>query len=312
MSAVAALLSLAACGQEPTPATNNQPTPDMASPVDMAPVNARRPFTAATLNVRLLFDAKCDSGRCGPNDFEALPTQAELDVRVAQLQDAVRVLDPDVLVLQEVETEALFKRVLGPYAARYPTQIFGETGGAGSVDVGIAIKGEHLETRTHRQTPLTTRDGQRTSFARELLEVHADMQGQRVIAFGAHLVSKRSDEGPRREAEAQAAARIMAATAQEHPGAIVVLGGDLNDEPSSQTLRHFYDAGIASASAGLPAATYYTSRYLGDDIIIDYVLYARRPWLELDQNLLRVFRDAGATGYAGSDHAAVRAHFWVK
>lgn len=270
-----------------------------------------KPLKVATFNVRLLFDTTCQSGRCGPSDFEQLPTAAELDARIIQLNDVLRVLDADVMVFQEIETEPLFKRMIGAFSERYPTQIFAETGGSASVDVAVISKGTLIETRYHKDTPLYTANNQRTSFARELPEVHVDLDGQRVIIFGAHFVSKRSDEGPRREAEATEGARLMALRAQEYPEALIFFAGDLNDTPDSVTLSRFFERGVASVAAG-QSSDYYTHEYLGNYTIIDHILFIRREKMFLDPSNARVFHDDRAAGYAGSDHGAVRATFQIK
>lgn len=301
------------CGPVDPAANNNNtmPKPDMSSITEDMPADVYKPLKVATFNVRLLFDATCQSGRCGPAEFEQLPTPSELDARIIQLNDVLRVIDADVMVFQEIETEPLFKRMLGAFADRYPTQVFAETGGSASLDVAVISKGTLIETRYHKDTPLYTADNQRTSFARELPEVHLELDGQRVIIFGAHFVSKRSDDGPRREAEAKEAARLMALRDQEYPEALIFFAGDLNDTPDSAPLGEFFARGVASVAAGQPAE-YYTHEYRGSYVVIDHILFMRRDKLFLDPSNVRAFHDDRAVGYAGSDHGAVRATFMIK
>lgn len=309
---------LLACGQGTDPAQNNQTVDmvdqrqdDMGATPDMAPTIQGKPLKVATFNTRLLFDTKCNSGNCGPDQFEQLPTEAELDARILQVREAIRILDPDILVFQEIETKVLFDRVLGDYASRYPTQVFAETGFSASLDVAVIAKGQFLSLTSHKDTRLTTSTGQSTTFARDLPEVHVDFDGQRVIIFGAHFVSKRSDDGPRRVAEAKEAARLMSARANDYPDAYIFLAGDLNDTPDSDALGQFFAQGIGSVAAGQPS-DYYTHGYLGDYIVIDHVLFVRRDSLTLDKSAVRAFHDDREIGFLGSDHAAVRATFYYK
>ena len=286
---------------------NNEP--DDKNPV--LPTTTTRDITVASFNVKRLFDTTCDSGACSSDDFEGLNTQAEMDAEIARVRNAVRVLDADVMVFQEVETQALLEEVMRPFRDEYPTLVFGNTGSS-RLDVGIVTKGQLLKVEEYKNMPLTTSSGSRTSFAREFLEVHSDFDGLRVIAYGAHFVSKRSSgmDG-RREAEGTQAASLMSYTGKLYDKGLVVLGGDLNDSPDSPVLAPFYRAGVKSVSAGLSTDEFYTSSFQGDRQVIDYVLYWGRDGVELLSESVRAFHDEGRSGYEGSDHAAVRATFRV-
>ncbi len=309
-----ALLMVWGCGEPVDPSTPDQPP----VPQDMTPDTSDTPSTfvprvkVATFNVRRLFDTTCDSGRCGPNDFESAPTQAELDAQLAKLHEAIATLDADVLILQEVETQAMFEAALGPMLSQYPARAFGEHGTAATLDVGIASRGRLLETRKHRQTRIPQEGGGTTTFAREFLEVHFDFGGERVIVFGAHFVSKSSDlEGVRRVAEAKAAAQLLSARAMEFREGLIVLGGDLNDEPDSDALAAFYALGIRSAIAGKPASEVYTYRFQDRLQSIDHLLFIDQAPFVLDGATVSSFHEGNRSGFGGSDHGALRATFFI-
>lgn len=286
---------------------NNEPADN--NPV--TPIPATKEITVASFNVKFLFDTTCNSGACGSDDFERLNTQEQMDAEIARVRNAVRVLDADVLVFQEVETEALLEEVMEPFRDKYPTLVFGNTGSS-RLDVGIVTKGQLLQVEKYKDMPLTSPLGSRTSFAREFLEVHSDFDGLRVIAFGAHFISKfSSGTDDRREAEGIQAAQLMSYTGKLYNKGLVVLGGDLNDTPDSPTLAPFYKAGVKSASAGLSIDEFYTASFQGNRQSIDYVLYWGRKDVELLPESVRAFHDEGRSGYEGSDHAAVRATFRV-
>ena len=60
----------------------------------------------ATWNVARFFDTTCDSGRCGADAFEEIPSAAQFRVKVATVADAVASLNADIVLLQEVESAA--------------------------------------------------------------------------------------------------------------------------------------------------------------------------------------------------------------
>lgn len=77
----------------------------------------------------------------------------------------------------------------------------------------------------HRDLVLYRPDGSRTSFSRELLEVHTTVEGEaRVIFFSAHFRSKSNDDPGRRLAEARATRVILGDVATANPDALVVYG----------------------------------------------------------------------------------------
>lgn len=310
------ILSLGCPPDEPD--ANNGSPPDMSAPLpdmpaDMPPVDTRKPLKIATLNLRLLFDTNCNSGRCGPNDFEAKPTQAELDERFVQIRAAITALDADVYAFQEIETQQLFEQLTEPFVQTHPVRVFGEIGSAGSVDVAIMMRGQFIETRKHRDsTTLQLEGGGTQRFARELLEVHSDIEGQRVVMFSAHFVSKSSDaDGDRRRAEAAGALPIILATAQEFPEALVVLGGDLNDTPDAQPLLTLKQGGLTRVGEGLPPGVFYSYNFRGELQSIDHLLFVDREEIDVDPDSVQAFHDQGRTGFGGSDHAAIRATFLV-
>lgn len=267
--------------------------------------------TVATFNVQRLFDSTCNSGQCDAGDFEDAPSELQLESRFERIQRGIDALDADVIVLQEIETEELLEDALGTFAAEYQTIVFGETGGRASLDVAVISRGELLEVVEHRDAEQLELDGGGTErFARELLEVHLDLDGERVIVFGAHFISKRTDsDGDWREAEGARAAELAVEAASEHPDALVVLGGDLNDTPESRTLRVMDAAGMAVPTASLDAEQFYTYIYAGARQILDHVLFIDAEHVVLHPDGVEVFRDEGRSGFAGSDHAAMRGRF---
>lgn len=276
------------------------------------PAEAPRGPTAsvASFNVHRLFDAVCDTGDCGPGAYEEVPTPAELDAKVAQLGAAIRALRADVVLLQEVESQASLA-ALARAVPELPSAVLGETGGPASVDVAVLSSYPITEVRSHYATPLTLPDGRTTTFSRDLLEVHLRPSGAfgDLIVLAAHFRSKVNDDPERRLAEGRAARAIAVAVAQAFPTATVVLGGDLNDVPGSPALEALAEGGaLARVSDGLPAADIGTVRYGGAWVALDHLFLARHAVGRLVPGTFQVFRTEQA-GWGGSDHGAIRATF---
>ncbi len=303
-------LTLACREPRPTEVIDDAGQPDVIADAGIPAVirDARR-VRVATFNVHRFFDPTCDSGRCGGDEYEELPTPEMFARRAEQIAHAIERLDVDVVLLQEVETavslHALSER-LGP---AWPTAVLGEIGTPASVDVAVVARDPLVAVRTHRDRVLHRPDGSETTFARELLEVEVDHMGHTVIVFAAHLRSMVSDDPGRRLAEAQAARDIVSARATERSDALVVLGGDCNDAPGSATLMALEEGGaLERATEGLPAEEIATYVFGGAGVALDHVFRARVGAGALVPTEVGTRWDARpARGYGGSDHAALRA-----
>ncbi len=258
-----ALIALSACRELPTQVEVDAQT--------------GTPVRVATFNVRRFFDTVCDSGLCGPGDYEEQATQEAFDARATQLADAIRALDPDVISLQEIETQACLDALLARLGDTLPYGVLGEISTIASVDVAVLSRAPLDLVIGHRATePLMLPDGSTTTFSRELLEVHTrSSNGVELILFATHFKSKSSDDPPRRLAEAQVSARVVNEVAARSPAAIVLLAGDLNDTPASPPLEALTGAGglvrLADDLSPAAQATYYFSG-LGESI--DHILLA--------------------------------------
>ncbi len=266
---------------------------------------------AATFNTHLFFDTTCDSGRCGAGDFEQAPTPQAFALRAESLAAAIRSLGADVVALQEIETQGCLDALAAHLKDVYPTVVLGETGLPGSIDVAVLAAGALMEVRTHRDQPLMRPDGSVTSFTRELLEVHLQVKGRRVILFAAHFRSKSSDDPGRRLAEAQAARDIILRSAKEFPDAVVLLGGDLNDTPGSPPIAALESAPeLLRVAKDRPPESIATYTWNGNAQAIDHLFLALTgSGSYLPASATAVYDTVGKLGLAGSDHAALRADF---
>lgn len=305
---LAALLSLSACEGRGTPPGPDEPCVGAACGPQQPPDTALEgSVRIAAFNLRRLFDTVCDSGECGGSNYEALPTPSEFGLQADRLASAISRLNADVVLLAEVETQASLD-ALTSRLPRFGYSELGETGAAASVDVAVLSVHPITDVRGHRERTLWRPDGSATRFSRELLEVHLDVDGKKVIVFSAHFRSKSNDDAGRRFAEAVATRDIVASTAQAAPDALIVLGGDLNDVPGSEPITALErDGALLRVSSDRPASETWTYTYHGDLQAIDH-LYLARGGGSYVPDSFRTARDPRG-GYGGSDHAAVYADF---
>jgi len=265
----------------------------------------------AAFNVRRLFDTVCDSGNCGGSAYEELPTAEILDTKTTRLANAILSLKADVVLVAEVETQASLDALLAKLPG-FPRDnaLLGEMGFPASVDVGVLSRHPILSSRRHRDsTVLTLPGGGTTTFAREFLEVHLDVEGAEVIVFPAHFRSKNNDDPGRRLAEARGAHGILVRVAADNPHALVVLGGDLNDTPGSEPLMALeQDGALLRVASDRHESEQGTYVFGGALQAIDHLFLARGGSGRYVPGSFRAVRD-GNRGLGGSDHAAVVADF---
>jgi endonuclease/exonuclease/phosphatase family metal-dependent hydrolase len=320
--ALASLVAVAACGDQTDAATPKLPSAD-ASVKDAAPegwgdpTTTRRPgaLRIAQLNVRRYFDDVCDSGNCTGDGFEEAVTTAAFAKRAAQIAEGIARLDADVITLAEVETQGCLDALrtkLKESGYDYPVAHLAETGAPGSLDVAVLARGKLDSIVTHRQEmPLTRPDGSKTTFTRELPEVHLTVGAHSVIVFAAHFRSKVTDDPGRRLAEAQATHDIMVAVGADNGGALVLLGGDLNDTPGSPPLDALeQDAALVRVAKDLSAGDQGTYTYAGQKTAIDHIFTTAARAPSYVPKSATVVSDDNA-GFAGSDHASLYADFTI-
>lgn len=271
----------------------------------------------ATWNVERFFDAVCDSGNCGGDAFEALPSPLDFELHADRVAEGIRDLDAHIVLLQEIESERCME-ALRERLPQYSVALLATTGSPGGVNVGVMARGEVLGERRYGDAQLALPDGTTTTFAREFYEVQLRLRdgvlgaqpGQpEAIVFVAHFKSKRGDEPERRLAEAVGARDIVRAVAQEHPQALIVMGGDLNDTPDSEPLQAMtVDGGLVRVADDVPDRLAWTYTWRSEGRAIDHLMLATDASGSYVPGTARsVGWEAG--GHAGSDHAALTAYF---
>lgn len=317
------LVSLAAltlgCASEPTTTPGvafdagvavDEDTAAVDPPVDAAwPAAEPGAVRVVALNVHRLFDENCDTDRCGAGEYEITESTAQIAARTERIAATFRKLSADVVLVEEVETAPLLDAIADRMGTGW-SRALGETGAAASVDVGVMARFPITEVKRHRDRLLTRPDGSITSFARELLEVHLDVNGAELVVFCAHFRSKAADDPGRRLAEAIATRVIMREVAEARPAALVLLGGDLNDVPGSPPLLALEEgADLVRVSAWMPDWLTATFTFAGQPQALDHFYIPKANVPRYVPRTFHAVKDPGAQGLSGSDHAGIVAEF---
>lgn len=289
--------------------TSGPDSDDTATSTAVDPENV----SIATFNVRLFFDTKCDSGKCDGDDFEEVATPTSFEKRADELAAAILDVDADILLLQEIENQNCID-ALAERLPHYSSVHLGEQGYPASLDTAVLATLPAMAVFSHQDEKFPHPDGGETSFTRDLLEVHFDLEGARIIVFAAHFRSKVFDDPGRRLAEGQRAGEWLDTRATEYPEALIVLGGDLNDTPGSPPLTALEAAASVDRIASeLDDDSTYV--YGGKSQAIDHLYMATTDagsHVADSSVIFRVTTTSGWSGWGGSDHAALRSSFAVR
>ena len=155
--------------------------------------------------------------------------------------------------------------------------------------------------------------GTETDFAREFPEIHIDLDGNEVIVFPAHFKSKSNDDPARRLREATKAAEIINEVATDYPDALIVLGGDLNDEPGSDPLNALDSADLLRTESDITPQNEQCTHNYGGCSKLDHLYLSINGAGEYVAGSAQVIKDGGC-GYGSyclgsSDHSALKAVF---
>lgn len=277
------------------------------------PAPPRAPgLKVATWNLENFFDAWDDPYR---EDEETEPSFVS-EPRRQRIADALRLLDADVVCLQEVENRFALEEFVAAYLpdSGYQTVLIEGNDGRG-IDVALLSRLPVESVTSHRQRRFPDAKGKEQRFQRDLLRVriggalNADL-------FVVHFKSQQGGDGADvvREAEAREAVSILRAELDRDPKWRALVAGDFNDVSGQPVVELFLQpraaggAGLADACAGTDKSSYHQEPYVSR---IDFLLLT--PALAADLREATVV-DAlpGADLRCCSDHFPVAARFHAR
>lgn len=199
-----------------------------------------------TWNVHDLFDEVADPGDSAP----AIPA-GEVEARLEAAARVLRQLDADVVLLQEVEHLGLLRR-LADRTGHLEARLL-EGNDPRGIEVGLLSRWP--VTRYLGHSGELAPDGRRL-WPRDAVEAAVEPGGARLILLATHLSSHLSDPtGERRRVQAARLRQLAEAAVAAEPGALVLVGGDLNDGADAAALEPLFGDGAWLDCAGGAAGT---------------------------------------------------------
>ena len=209
-----------------------------------APADPPALLRVVSWNVHDLFDEVADPGTSEP-PLPASVVEARLDAVAAVL----RRLDADVVLLQEVEHLALLHRLAARTGHREARLLEGND----PRGIDVALLSRWPVTRYRGHAGELGGDGRRL-WPRDAVVARIEPGGAPLLVVATHLSSHLSDpSGERRWRQATRLRALADEAAAAEPGALVLAGGDLNDEAGEEALRPLFGDGAWRDGAGLAA-----------------------------------------------------------
>ncbi|MFD9390597.1 endonuclease/exonuclease/phosphatase family protein [Streptomyces sp. NPDC060000] len=247
--------------------------------------------------------------------------QDDLDLDVVRNTGrVVSEVDADILLTVEVEDRLTLERfntqvLAGALGRRpYPYALLIDGNDSRGIDIGILSRHPITSVRSHIFDTHPERPDQRL-FSRDCPEFEIRLNGTPLVMLGNHLKSKFHDDPELRLAQAKRVAEIYRAALERTPH--VIVAGDLNDDPDSDSATVLRDTGLRDvmshhAYRGLPG-THGECKSERDKL--DYLLLSPELWPEVQhvgletrgifENGIKSFDTVTSKLNAASDHAAL-------
>ena len=253
---------------------------------------------------------------------------------IQRLAGAIKKLDADVVVFQELENEYVLQAMIDEFlpTAGYRYVAAQRTNSGRGINLGVISRLPIDELRSYRMQTLTHPDapGREWQFARDVMRVTLDAGIDRPVeVFCVHLKSNRSGPGDEnsslyRTAEAMRVKQIIAAEVEKDPEMLAVVAGDFNsnyetrpDQPRPwPAMEHL----LADDRPGQPPLLTDMHAHLSDEqrvtipgdgryppATFDYILATPAMAKRYVKNSARIVSTPGLT--SGSDHLPIAAAF---
>ena len=267
-----------------------------------------KPLTIVTWNVKNFVNSEFDGN--APNEFG----DSNWPNHRAAVADVLRDIAADIVVLQEVEHEAVLNELNDELGAAYAHLAVTEGNDPRGIDIAAMSKIELDEVQFHADDTFTKvgTQGPAYSYARDCLELHTTFNGRHLALLGVHYKSKENDNPDKRLAEAQRTRAIADAITEQDATAAILILGDFNDTPGS--LAYDWTIGEApdlwgNAAELLPAEDRWTFNYFGNLELVDQQMANPVLLPMLDDESVVILQDA--IGDDTSDHAPLIATYNV-
>jgi endonuclease/exonuclease/phosphatase family metal-dependent hydrolase len=272
-------------------------------------------FSLATYNVQNLFDSENDAAH-----QDDLPSETKVAQKLTLLGKAIRLLDADVLALQEVENLSILQRLnqeeLGNLG--YDEIRLIEGNDVRGIDVAILsrLPIKSLISHRHDTFPGVDDPGTNYGFSRDCLEVYLDLSADRsAVLLVNHLrassVNNPEEGEPRRQAQAQYVGQLAKQILDYDSSTRLAIIGDLNDTPDSRALKLIRGENpqLADLLSQYGVGEHHTTRWT-DAKQFDYILASATLEAERVEDSIHAEHDDVYSD--ASDHFPVIAKFTVR
>lgn len=292
------------------PTKDAEPGPPDAA-IDFVP-GPPVPVKVMTWNVKNLYNDKRDSFEIAQAD-ETVVTAGAYQAKLGAVAEVISAAKPDVVVLQEIENQAVMND-LGTKLGAYPHRSITQGNDPRGIDIAVlsqlpiqigpSHKGEFFKASTD---PTQT-----FKFARDVLEVHLSVNGRQLSLLGVHFKAEDGDpkSALKRFAEAEQTRKIATGISFGNPSAAIVVLGDFNSTPGSDPMNAL--AGIApfllaSVTETLAPADRFSVTFGGNPQLFDDQLGDPVAKGLLDVPSVAILHDAAVN--TASDHDPVVATY---
>jgi len=264
----------------------------------------------AAYNMLNLFDEHDDPYK----EDEGTPAKPRAEME--RLAESIRNLNADVIAVEEVENRFYLERFVNVFLPEmgYRDVVLFEGNDGRGIDVGLISRIPVGEVRSRRHLRFPGHDGGEARFNRDVLAV--SLKPKDAEPFDVWVVHLKSNAGGREEAEpirlaeARELRRLLDEAMTENPDARIIVTGDFNDTPESETIKTIVGTGtnaLWSAGSDLqdPTAVSYNRGEFRS--VIDFILCSPAMQKEYVKGSFQI--PQGAVESTGSDHNPVKATF---
>jgi endonuclease/exonuclease/phosphatase family metal-dependent hydrolase len=270
------------------------------------------PFTVLNWNTKNFVNDQNDSAAPEELVKSAADYQEQLQAVAAILGE----LDADVVILQEVENQAVLDDLNAALDNRYVDTALIDANDPRGVDVAGLSKFPFSSVVSHKDEDFVVEGtaAPQYQFARDCLELHVTFEGKEIVLLGVHFRSKGPPDDPnKRLAEAQRSRAIGDEIAAANPEAGIVVLGDFNDLPGSDPVVAVEGSApdlYTDAASFVPEADRWTFDFQGSLELIDHQMAnpVMTEWLDPSAVLIRHGSDVGVA----SDHLPMKATYLVR
>ncbi len=289
-------------------------TPQEAG-TDGLPTPGPGPLRIVSWNTWNFFDTI--KGNCQDCPYEQTLSASEYQSKVAGVADGLAQLDGDVVVLQEVENDAVIDDIASSAALAghgYTVHQLLRGNDPRGVNIGVMSRYPIDAYISHKGDIFTRLDAPATvyHYTRDVAEIHMTWGSNHVVILGVHFKSKASPDDPdRRVAEAQHTRQIADAILAQDPSARLFIVGDFNDTPGTDTYAAVRDGQSGptweNAMAAVPSADRWSYEYNSQKQLIDQLFASPTVAGTLDPTSAKILHDSSLA----SDHAPIAATFVI-